>query len=115
MMRHHASQRDKKRGCATPAVAGVVLVASMASSTARKNEAMALRYEPKADVFSVEYHRRKPIEYVTEIGNLIVHFSQSGDPVLIEILNASHFTTRAHALTHRRVRRRGVTRARMAA
>lgn len=79
----------------------------MASSNTRKNTAMTLQYEPEADVLSVEYHRRKPIAYATEAGNIVVHFSKSGDPVLVEILNASRFTTRAHALTHRRsVRRR---------
>jgi uncharacterized protein YuzE len=31
------------------------------------------------------------IEYAKEFGNLIIHFSPSGKPILIEILDASKF------------------------
>lgn len=76
------------------------------AKTKRHNAASAtLQYEPEADVLAVEYAHRTPIDHATEVGNLIVHFSRDDQPVLIEILNASRFTARAHTLTQRRVRR----------
>jgi len=74
---------------------------------------MTLQYEPEADVLSVEYARRTPIDRAMEVGNLVVHVSRKGMPVLVEILNASQFTQRAHALVRRRpLRRLGATHAR---
>lgn len=87
----------------------------MVSSAQRNIMKATIQYEPEADVLSVEYRRRKPIDYATEVGDLIVHFSRSGEPVLVEILNASQFTERAHALTCRRAVRRRVVRPRSVA
>lgn len=87
----------------------------MVSSAQRNATKMTIQYEPAADVLSVEYRRRKPIDYATEMGNLVVHFSRSGEPVLVEILNASQFTERAHALTCRRALRRRAVHARSVA
>lgn len=88
----------------------------MVSSAQRNTMKTTIQYEPEADVLSVEYRRRKSIDYATEVGNLIVHFSRSGEPVLVEILNASKFTARAHALTcNRTVRKRRIARARSVA
>lgn len=87
----------------------------MVNNAQRNNMKATIQYEPEADVLSVEYRRRKPIDYATEVGNLIVHFSRSGEPVLVEILNASQFTERAHALTCRRTLRRRAVRARSVA
>ncbi|MBI4434962.1 DUF2283 domain-containing protein [Candidatus Uhrbacteria bacterium] len=84
----------------------------MAIAPQRKHAKMTLQYEPEADVLSVEYARRTPIDHAMEVGNLIVHVSRSGSPVLVEILNASQFTEHAHALTHRRLSRRAHTQVR---
>lgn len=49
-----------------------------------------ISYDPDADVLSWEINE-KPIEYAMEIGNVIVHFSASHIPVLIEVLDAGAF------------------------
>ncbi len=36
-----------------------------------------------------------PIDYATEVGNMIVHFTKDNTPVLIEVLNAKNFMQRA--------------------
>ena len=37
----------------------------------------------------------KPIDYVREIGNVVVHFTKKDEPVLFEILDASRFFMKA--------------------
>jgi hypothetical protein len=54
----------------------------------RKNEKIS--YEPEADVLSWEISN-KPIDYASEIGNVVVHFTKRNQPVLIEFLEASKF------------------------
>ena len=53
-----------------------------------------LKYEPEADVLSWEL-MKEPIEYATEIGNFVVHFSKSNEPVFIEVLQAKEFMRKA--------------------
>ncbi|MBI4142904.1 DUF2283 domain-containing protein [Candidatus Uhrbacteria bacterium] len=74
------------------------------ASTTKRNAKMTLRHEPEADVLAVEFAPRQRIDYATEAGNLVVHFSPKGRPVLVEILNASQFADHAHAITRRTVR-----------
>lgn len=49
-----------------------------------------ISYEKEADVLRVELGKA-PIDYATELGPLIVHFSKKGLPVYVEILEASKF------------------------
>lgn len=56
-----------------------------------------LSYEPEADVLRIETGRQ-PIEYATEIGNVVVHFSPKGIPVYFEILEATKFLKEASGL-----------------
>ncbi len=56
-----------------------------------------ISYEPEADVLMWEITDR-PIDYVKEIGNVVVHFTKNNVPVLIEILEASKFLTKAKNL-----------------
>lgn len=49
-----------------------------------------ISYEPEADVLRVEMSR-KPIDYATEVGNVVVHFSRENVPVYLEFLEASKF------------------------
>lgn len=58
---------------------------------------MNMSYESDADVLRIETSR-EPIEYATEMGNAIVHFSSEGNPVYFEILEASRFLKQAAAL-----------------
>lgn len=45
-------------------------------------------YDPEANILSVELAKGK-ITHAREIGNLIIHLSKTGKPILIEILDAS--------------------------
>jgi hypothetical protein len=47
-------------------------------------------FDADANIISWELSR-SPVSHAREFGNLIVHFSKSGKPVIIEILDASSF------------------------
>lgn len=42
-----------------------------------KNNNIKIRYDSDADVLSLEANKKTPIAYAQEMGNLIVHFSES--------------------------------------
>ena len=54
-----------------------------------KNKNATIAYDKEADVLSVENDTRTPIQYAEEMGNVVVHFDKKGQPVLVEILEAS--------------------------
>ena len=56
-----------------------------------------MSYEPEADILRIEAGR-EPIDYASEIGNVIVHFSRKDKPVYFEILEASKFLRKAASL-----------------
>lgn len=60
-----------------------------------------ITYEPEADVLSWEISG-KDIDSAKTIGNLVVHFSKSNTPVLIEILQASKFLKTAKKLVSKK-------------
>jgi hypothetical protein len=60
-----------------------------------------ISYEPEADVLSWEISN-KDIDSAKAIGNLVVHFSKSNTPVLIEILQASKFLKTAKKLVSKK-------------
>ena len=62
-----------------------------------KDKKTKMSYEPEADVLRIETSSQ-PIEYATEVGNVVVHFSPKGMPVYFEILEASKFLKQASAL-----------------
>ena len=64
-----------------------------------------ISYEPKADVLAFEISK-KPIDFAEEIGNIVVHFSKDNSPVLLEILEASEFLSRAENLVGRNLANR---------
>lgn len=43
----------------------------------------------------------EPIDYAEEVGNIIVHFTREGKPVLLEILDASEFLAETTKITIR--------------
>ena len=49
-----------------------------------------IRYSKDADAILVELSD-KPIDHAEESGQIIVHFSKEGEPVLLEILDAREF------------------------
>lgn len=58
---------------------------------------LKLSYEPEADVLTWELNK-KPIESAQEIGNLVVHFNKNHVPVLVELLEASRFFSKAKTI-----------------
>lgn len=64
---------------------------------------LRLKYEPEADVLSWEISDA-PIEYATEVGDMVVHFTKNHEPVLIEVLRAKEFMrTAEHVVGVRRM------------
>ena len=49
-----------------------------------------IRYSKDVDALLIELSS-EPIDYAEESGQIIVHFSKSGTPVLLEILDARDF------------------------
>lgn len=47
-------------------------------------------YDPESNIISWEVAKGR-ISHAKELGNLIIHVSKSGKPILIEILDASSF------------------------
>lgn len=58
-----------------------------------KNQKPKISYDAEADVLRIELSK-KPIDYATEIGNIVVHFSQKDLSVYLEILEAKRFLLR---------------------
>jgi hypothetical protein len=48
-----------------------------------------IKYDSESDVLSWELSRKGKIDYASEVGNLIVHFTKNNLPVLVEVLEAS--------------------------
>lgn len=63
----------------------------------KNNKKIKMSYEPEADVLRIEVGS-KPIDYATEIGNVVVHFNKNGLPVYFEILEAAKFLKQASNL-----------------
>jgi hypothetical protein len=58
-----------------------------------------LSYEPEADVLAWEV-TKQPIDYAEEVGNVVIHYSKKNTPVLMEILEASKFLSKAKKLVN---------------
>jgi len=54
-----------------------------------KKNNIKISYDSDADIMSWETDEKSKIDYASEIGNFIVHFSKDNRPLLIEILEAS--------------------------
>ena len=63
----------------------------------KKNSTAKMSYEPEADILRIETGR-EPIDYASEMGNVVVHFSRQDKPVYFEILEASKFLKKATTL-----------------
>jgi uncharacterized protein YuzE len=51
---------------------------------------MRIRYSRDEDILIIEFSDEK-IDYAEEMGPIIVHFTEDGKPVMLEILDASEF------------------------
>ncbi len=61
---------------------------------------MKISYNREQDILVYEVND-EPIDYAEEFGNIIVHFTKEGKPVLLEILDASEFLAEATKITIR--------------
>ena len=51
---------------------------------------MKIKYDRETDILMLELSDKK-IDYAEEAGPMIIHFTEQGEPVLVEILDASEF------------------------
>ncbi len=58
---------------------------------AMKNKKTKIKYDPEADVLSLEKTAGGKIDYASEIGNFVVHFTKDNKPVYFGVLEASKF------------------------
>ena len=68
-----------------------------APNMAHDTKTLNIKYEPEADVLSWEISD-EPIDYATESGDLVVHFTKDQKPVLIEVLRAKSFMKNAEGV-----------------
>lgn len=54
-----------------------------------KKNNIIIAYDPEADVLSWEIGRKAKIDYASELGNIVIHFTKNHLPALIEVLEAS--------------------------
>ena len=63
---------------------------------------MKVTYSKDEDILMYEVSD-EPIDYAEEMDSVIVHFTKSGKPVLLEVLNASDFLAQTSIATHKRL------------
>lgn len=61
-----------------------------------------ISYDSESDILMWEV-ANKPIDFAKEIGNIVVHFTKNSVPVLVEILEASKFLTKANTVARKDV------------
>jgi hypothetical protein len=54
-----------------------------------KNNKITIEYDLESDVLTWEITKKAKIDYASEMGNIVVHFTKNHIPVLIEVLEAS--------------------------
>jgi len=48
-----------------------------------------LRYDPEADVLMVVVSESGKLSHAEEMGDIVIHMGQKGEPLFLEVLNAS--------------------------
>jgi len=48
-----------------------------------------LKYDPESDVLMVIVSESGSLSHAEEMGDIVIHLSQEGEPLFLEILNAS--------------------------
>jgi uncharacterized protein YuzE len=61
---------------------------------------MKIRYSRNEDILIIELSDEK-IDYAEEMGPIIVHFTENGKPVMLEILDASEFIAKISKIAMR--------------
>ncbi len=66
-----------------------------------KNNSITIKYDPEADVLSWEILKKAKIDYASEMGSIVVHFTKNHIPVLIEVLEASKIIPKSEKILER--------------
>jgi len=66
-----------------------------------KNNNVTIKYDAEADVLTWEISQKAKIDYASEVGNIVVHFTKNHIPVLIEILEASKIIPRSEKVVEK--------------
>ena len=48
-----------------------------------------LKYDPESDVLMVIVSESGSLSHAEEMGDIVIHLSQEGEPLFLEVLNAS--------------------------
>lgn len=62
---------------------------------------MKIAYDPEADVLTWESDSPGRIDYASENGNLVVHFTKDNIPVIVEVLEASKILKQSEQVVQR--------------
>lgn len=54
---------------------------------------LRMRYDQEDDVFMIWFASDKTVDYAEQVGQSVLHLTERGEPVLLEILNARDFVT----------------------
>ena len=61
---------------------------------------MKVSYDRESDILMIQVGDEK-IDYAEEMGPIIIHFTEKGKPVLLEILDASEFLSQTAKISIR--------------
>jgi len=61
---------------------------------------MKVSYDRESDILMIQVGDEK-IDYAEEMGPIIIHFTEKGKPVLLEILDASEFISQTAKISIR--------------
>jgi len=62
---------------------------------------MKIHYDREEDILTLEISDEGKIDHAEQVDSVIVHFTASGEPVLLEILDASEFLSNVIKATMR--------------
>jgi len=48
-----------------------------------------LKYDPESDVLTIVVSDSGNLSHAEEMGDIVIHLSQAGEPLFLEVLNAS--------------------------
>jgi uncharacterized protein YuzE len=68
-----------------------------------------ISYDREADVLSWELSQDGKIDYASEMGDVVVHFTKENKPVYLEVLNASNFLQKSREMAESTREHRGIS------
>jgi uncharacterized protein YuzE len=68
-----------------------------------QNTNAKISYDKDADVLSWELSKVGDIDYASEMGDVVVHFTKDNKPVYLEVLNASKFLQKSREMSRQEI------------